>query len=52
MGKAKALIAAGKEVNYEGASGSVDFDAAGDVPGFYSVNTINAAGKFEMEFLR
>jgi branched-chain amino acid transport system substrate-binding protein len=50
--KAKALIAAGKEVNYEGASGSVDFDAAGDVPGFYSVNTINAAGKFEMEFLR
>ena len=50
--KAKALIAAGKAVNYEGASGSVDFDAAGDVPGFYSVNTINAEGKFEMRFLR
>ena len=50
--KAKALIAAGKAVNYEGASGSVDFDAAGDVPGFYSVNTVNDDGKFEMEFLR
>jgi len=50
--KAKAVIAAGKDVNYEGASGSVDFDAAGDVPGFYSVNTVNDDGKFEMEFLR
>ncbi|MEE9196077.1 MAG: amino acid ABC transporter substrate-binding protein, partial [Alphaproteobacteria bacterium] len=50
--KAKALIAAGKEVNYEGASGSVDFDAAGDVPGFYSVNTVGDDGKYEMKFLR
>ena len=46
------MIAAGKDVNYEGASGSVDFDAAGDVPGFYPVNTVNDDGKFEMEFLR
>jgi branched-chain amino acid transport system substrate-binding protein len=50
--KAKALIAAGKDVNYEGASGSVDFDSAGDVPGFYSVNTIGDDGKYKMEFLR
>ncbi len=50
--KAKALIAAGKDVNYEGASGSVDFDAAGDVPGLYSVNTIGDDGKYQMEFLR
>jgi branched-chain amino acid transport system substrate-binding protein len=50
--KAKALIAAGKDVNYEGASGSVDFDAAGDVPGFYSVNRVGDSGGYEMEFLR
>ena len=28
------------------------FDAAGDVPGFYSVNRVGADGKYEMEFLR
>jgi len=31
--KAKKLIAAGKDINYEGASGSHEFDANGDVPG-------------------
>ncbi len=31
--KAKALIKAGKEINYEGATGSLDFDKAGDVSG-------------------
>ena len=50
--KAKALIAAGKDVNYEGASGSVDFDANGDVPGFYSVNRVGDDGKYAMTFLR
>tara|TARA_R110002126_G_scaffold291750_1_gene456678 strand:+ start:317 stop:1522 length:1206 start_codon:yes stop_codon:yes gene_type:complete len=35
--KAKAAIAAGKDVNYEGAAGSQEFDANGDVPGSYSV---------------
>ena len=39
--KAKALIAAGKDINYEGASGSLDFDAAGDVAGYI--------GKFEVQ---
>ncbi len=31
--KAKALIKAGKEINYEGATGSLEFDKAGDVSG-------------------
>ena len=31
--KARKLIAEGKDINYEGASGSQEFDAAGDVPG-------------------
>jgi branched-chain amino acid transport system substrate-binding protein len=31
--KAKALIAAGKKINYEGASGSLEFDESGDVTG-------------------
>ncbi len=31
--KAKALLKAGKDINYEGATGSLEFDAAGDVPG-------------------
>lgn len=35
--KAKALIAAGKDINYEGASGNVDFDKNGDVGGLYTV---------------
>ena len=50
--KAKALIAAGKDINYEGASGAVDFDAKGDVAGFYSVNRPDADGKYVMEYLR
>ncbi len=32
--KAKALIAAGTDINYEGVGGSLDFDEAGDVTGF------------------
>lgn len=50
--KAVALLAAGTDINYEGASGSVDFDAAGDVPGFYSVNTVGDDGAYQMEFIR
>lgn len=34
--KAKALIAAGKDINYEGASGNLDFDKNGDVSGIYA----------------
>ena len=50
--KAKELIDAGKDVNYEGASGNVDFDANGDVAGIYSVATISAEGKWEVNLLR
>lgn len=47
--KAKALIAEGKAINYEGASGNVDFDKNGDVVGVYSVNVISAAGAWELK---
>jgi len=50
--KAKKLIAEGKDINYEGASGPVDFDDKGDVAGFYSVNTVTADGTYKMDYLR
>lgn len=40
--KAKATLAAGGDVNYEGASGNVDFDENGDVGGIYSINTVGS----------
>lgn len=39
--KAKALIKAGKDINYEGATGSHEFDAAGDVPGVIVEMTVS-----------
>ena len=48
----KAAIAAGKAINYTGATGSVDFDANGDVPGFYGVNTVSADGTWETTLLK
>ena len=45
-------IAAGKAINYEGATGTVDFDANGDVPGFYGVNTIGEDGTWSTELLK
>ena len=36
--KARALLKQGARINYEGASGPVDFDAAGDIVGRVSVN--------------
>ncbi|MGD1925023.1 MAG: ABC transporter substrate-binding protein [Paracoccaceae bacterium] len=50
--EAKAAIAEGKAVNYTGATGSVDFDANGDVPGFYGVNTVSADGTWETTLLK
>lgn len=38
--KAKALIAAGTDINYQGASGDIEFDAAGDVAGAIEYFTI------------
>ena len=36
--KAKALIKQGTRINYDGASGPVDFDPAGDIAGRFSLN--------------
>jgi branched-chain amino acid transport system substrate-binding protein len=38
--KAVELIAAGQDINYEGASGSHEFDEAGDVPGVFDEMTV------------
>ena len=50
--KAKAVLAGGGDVNYEGASGNVDFDSNGDVSGIYSVNTIGADGKWSTKLIQ
>lgn len=44
--KAAAAIAAGEDINYEGASGQHEFDAAGDVPGTI-VEMVVKGGSFE-----
>ena len=50
--KAKAAIAAGEDINYEGASGNVDFDENGDVSGLFSVNTVGEDGKWSSKLLK
>lgn len=50
--KAKQLIAEGKAINYQGASGSVDFDEKGDVPGVYGVNTVGEDATWQKEILK
>jgi branched-chain amino acid transport system substrate-binding protein len=50
--KAKALIAEGKPINYQGASGSVDFDEKGDVPGVYGVNTVGEDGAWSKTIMK
>ena len=50
--KAKGLIAAGQDVNYEGAAGVNDFDANGDVTGLFSVNVVDGAGKWSRTILK
>jgi branched-chain amino acid transport system substrate-binding protein len=47
------LIAEGKDVNYEGAAGSVDFDENGDVIGPIEIwkvegGEIKSTGRFEL----
>ena len=48
--KAKALIKAGKEINYEGATGSHDFDEAGDVSGVIIEMGVNVREGSFIEF--
>jgi len=50
--KAKKLIAEGKDINYEGASGSVDFDENGDVSGVFAVNVVGDDGKWAKTLLK
>ncbi|MEM8876872.1 MAG: ABC transporter substrate-binding protein [Pseudomonadota bacterium] len=45
--KAKAALAAGDDINYQGASGVIEFDGNGDVAGLYSLNTVKADGSWE-----
>jgi branched-chain amino acid transport system substrate-binding protein len=42
--KAKKLIADGKAIDYKGAAGDHNFDAAGDVPGTYALFEVGANG--------
>lgn len=47
--KAKAILAGGGDINYEGAAGNHDFDENGDVAGFFSKSTIvDGAWKAEL----
>ena len=46
--KARELIAAGEEIDYSGASGSIDFDANGDVSGTFA-HWVIRDGKIETE---
>ncbi|MGH6917039.1 MAG: ABC transporter substrate-binding protein, partial [Geminicoccaceae bacterium] len=50
--KAKELLAAGQDVDYEGAAGSQNFDEAGDVPGTYSHWAIEGGEIVEVELIR
>ena len=38
--EAKAIIAAGGDIHYVGASGPQDFDENGDVAGYFSANVV------------
>ncbi len=46
--QALSLIRQGKDINYQGASGKVDFDAQGDVVGSYDVWTIDNSGQLKV----
>lgn len=50
--KAKAAIAAGEDVNYEGAVGANDFDDKGDIVGLFSVNVVGDDGKWSTSLIR
>jgi branched-chain amino acid transport system substrate-binding protein/neutral amino acid transport system substrate-binding protein len=47
--EALALVRDGQAINYEGASGSVDFNDEGDVVGTYDVWTITDEGRLEVQ---
>jgi len=50
--RAKKLIEAGRDVNYNGAAGVNDFDANGDVTGLFSLNIVSPDGKWSRTMLK
>ena len=48
---ARALLVRGVEINYEGVSGSLDFDINGDVEGMYSLNQVTEDNLWEVQRL-
>ncbi|MGH6898840.1 MAG: ABC transporter substrate-binding protein [Geminicoccaceae bacterium] len=50
--KARELLAAGQDINYEGAGGSQDFDENGDVPGIYSHWAVKDGQIVDVELIR
>ena len=48
---ARALLLRGVEINYEGVSGSLDFDINGDVEGMYSLNQVTEDNLWAVERL-
>jgi len=49
--KAKKILAAGGDINYEGGAGNQDFDANGDVAGKFSKSTV-VDGAWKAELLK
>lgn len=47
--QALALVREGKDINYQGASGTVELDAQGDVTGSYDIWTIEKNGKLAVK---
>jgi ABC-type branched-subunit amino acid transport system substrate-binding protein len=47
--EALSLVREGQDINYQGASSSIDFDEQGDVVGVYDVWTINDDGKLAVQ---
>ena len=47
--QALSLIRYGKDINYQGASGTVNFTGTGDVVGSYDVWTIDYTGTIKVE---
>ncbi len=52
MGKSKSLIAEGKVIDYDGAGGTYDFDANGDVSGFIGKFVVDGDGYKQTEIVQ
>ena len=49
--KAKAALEAGNDIDYDGAAGTLDFDANGDVGGLYGMNVVGDDGKWSQTLI-